>query len=96
MLSFSNEVDPFNFFAVHITCIFPTDALFGIVVLALELIPASKRMFGSDTPHGNTRMPRTLDVLGNYIPDQVILDWHGLVSDMFRTRWTCYYHSLIY
>ena len=35
-------------------------------------------------------MPRTLNVLGNYTLDQVILDQHGLGSDMFRTRWTYY------
>ena len=61
-----------------------------MVIIALELVPASKRMFSNDTPQGNTGTSRTLDVLCNYIPNQVKLDWHGLVSDMFRTRWTYY------
>ena len=55
--------------------------------MALEMVPASKRMFGSDTPQGNTGMLRTLDVLGNCTLDQVILNRYGLVYDMFRTRW---------
>ena len=58
--------------------------------MALELVPASKKMFGSDIPQGNIGMPRTLDVLDNYTPDPVILDRHKLVSDMFETIWTSY------
>ena len=37
--------------------------------MALELVPTSKKRFGSDIPQGNIGMPKTLDVHGNYIPD---------------------------
>ena len=45
-----------------------------IVVMALELISASKRSPGSDTPHGNTELPRTWAVLSKCTPEQVIMD----------------------
>ena len=31
------------------------DVLLGMMVIALELVPAFKRLFGSDVPKGNTR-----------------------------------------
>ena len=58
--------------------------------MALELDPASKRLLGNDIPQGNIGLPRTQAVLSKHIPDQVIIDWHGLAFDMFKTRWTHY------
>ena len=34
-------------------------ALLEIVVLALELVPTSKRLLGRDTPQDNTELPGT-------------------------------------
>ena len=34
-------------------------ALLETVVMALELVSASKRLLGSDTPQGNTQLPGT-------------------------------------
>ena len=34
-----------------------------MVVMALELVPTFKRLFGSDVPKGNARRPRTQGVL---------------------------------
>ena len=34
------------------------DVLLGVVVVALELVPISKRLFNSDIPQGNTGQPR--------------------------------------
>ena len=34
------------------------DALLGKVVMALELVPTSKRLFGNDIPQGNNKPPR--------------------------------------
>ena len=44
------------------------------VVMALELVPASKRLLGSNTPQGNTKLPRTWVVPSKHIPEQVIID----------------------
>ena len=50
-----------------------------IVVMALELVPASNRLLGSDTLQGNTVPPRSRAVLSKYIPDQSMPNQHGLV-----------------
>ena len=50
--------------------------------MTLKLVLTSERMIGGDTLQDNTRMQRTSNVLGDYIPDQVIFDRHGLVSNM--------------
>ena len=49
------------------------------VVMALELIPASNRLLGSDTPQGNTELLRSRAILSKYIPDQSMANQHGLV-----------------
>ena len=38
------------------------------VAMALELVPASKRLLGSDNPQGNSELPRSQAALGKYNP----------------------------
>ena len=54
-------------------------ALLETVVMALELVPASNRLLGSDTSQSNTELPRSRAVPSKYIPDQSMPNWHGLV-----------------
>ena len=42
------------------------DVSLGVVVMALKLVPTSKRMFDSDIPQGHT---------GNYVPIRDAVDW---------------------
>ena len=49
------------------------------VVIALELVLASNRVLGKDTPQGNTELPRSWVVPSKYIPDQSMPNRHGLV-----------------
>ena len=50
-----------------------------IAIMALELISASKRLPGSNTPQGNTELPRMQIVLSECSPEQAIMD----------QRWAC-------
>ena len=50
-----------------------------IVVMVLELVPTSNRLLDSDTPQGNTKLPRSRAISSKYIPDQSMPNWHGLV-----------------
>ena len=54
------------------------DFLLGTVVIALELVPTSKRLFGSDIPQGN----RDLVSSSNHIPNQVKVDQEELAFDV--------------
>ena len=36
------------------------------IIVALGLVPASKRLLGSDTPQGNTEQPRSWAILSKY------------------------------
>ena len=38
------------------------------MVMALELVPASKRLLGSDIPQGNTELPRSRAATSKYSP----------------------------
>ncbi|KAL0006549.1 hypothetical protein SO802_008051 [Lithocarpus litseifolius] len=58
--------------------------------MASELIPISERLLGSDTPQGNTELPRARAVPSKHIPDQVITDRYGLVYHASKTKWTYY------
>ena len=49
------------------------------VVMALELVPASNRLLGSDTPQGNTELSRSWAAPSKYIPDQSMPNRRGLV-----------------
>ena len=53
-------------------------ALLKTVMVALGLVPTSKRLLGSDTSQGNTELLRSWADLSKCIPDQVVLDWYGL------------------
>ena len=53
------------------------------MVMALELIPASKRLLGNDTPQGNTELPKAWTIPSKHILDQVIIDRYGLVYHAF-------------
>ena len=44
-------------------------ALLETVVMALELTPASKRLLDSDTPQGNTKLPRAWTASNKHILD---------------------------
>ena len=44
------------------------------VVIALELVPTSKRLFGSDIPQGNAEQPR-YGTSSNHTPVQAAFDW---------------------
>ena len=57
-------------------------------VMALELVPAFKRLLGSDIPQGNTELPRTWVVPDKHVLGQVILDRYGLLYHASKTRWT--------
>ena len=49
------------------------------MVMALELVAASNRLLGSDTPQGNTELQRSQAIPSKYIPDQSLPNKHGLV-----------------
>ena len=49
-----------------------------IVVIALELVPTSKRLLGNNTPQGNTELPRSWVVLVNVSPTKSYLIGIGL------------------
>ena len=49
------------------------DVSLGVVVVALELVPISKRMFGSDTPQGHTGQLRHVTP-SNHVPIQDAID----------------------
>uniref|UniRef100_A0A7N2KNB8 Uncharacterized protein n=1 Tax=Quercus lobata TaxID=97700 RepID=A0A7N2KNB8_QUELO len=57
-------------------------------VMALELVPTSKRLFDNDILQGNTELPRTGAVPNKHILGQVILDRCGLLYHASKTRWT--------
>ena len=58
--------------------------------MALELALASKGLLGSDIPQSDIELPRTWTVSSKRIPNQVIIDWCGLVYHASRTKWDCY------
>ena len=58
--------------------------------MALELVPASKRLLGNDTPQGNVELLRLWVVPSKRIPNQVIPNRHGLVHHAFKMKWA--YH----
>ena len=53
------------------------------VVMALELIPASKKLHGSDISQGNTELPRSRATPGKYSPQPIHtwLAWACLTCD---------------
>ena len=55
--------------------------------MALELVPASKRLLGSDIPQGTIRPLRMLAFPSKNATVQVVVDQQGLASHMFKTRW---------
>ena len=57
-------------------------------VMALELVPTTKRLLDSDIPQDNTELPRTWAISDKHIPSQVILDRCGLLYHASKTRWT--------
>ena len=59
-----------------------------IVEMALDLIPTSKRLLGSDTSQGNTELSRAWTAPSKHILDQVIIDRYKLVYHKFKTKWT--------
>ena len=60
------------------------------VIMALELIPASERLLGSDTPQGNTELLRAWAISSKNIPIQLIIDRYWLVYHAFETKWAYY------
>ena len=57
------------------------DVLLGTTIMALELVPASKMLFGKIFPKAISRN-RDLISLGNHTLDQVKVDREGLAFDV--------------
>ena len=62
-------------------------ALLRTVVMALELVPTSKRLLGNGIPQGNIRLSRIQAVPNKHTLDQVNVDRLVLASGMLKTRW---------
>ena len=60
------------------------------MVMALELVPASKGLLGSGIPQGNNELLRTWTSPSKCFPDQVIIDLCGLVYHASKMEWACY------
>ena len=58
--------------------------------MALELVPASKGLLDSGIPQGNNELSRTWTAPRKRIPDQVIINWCGLVYHAYKMEWACY------